>query len=151
MAEVTLKPENPKKAFLKLFKGFPDKFVEQALKDAQTTIKAKIQGNTPIGITKTSGNLHKGWSNIKKVSGGFSFQNRTPYAEVLELGSYKGIGPRTQSGSRKGQFGIFSQQAGGGILQPIVEDQVFVDNLVNFVANEILKQLREGAGLLGRT
>lgn len=150
MVEVTVTPEDPKKAFLKLFKGFPNAFVEKALKDAQTTIKNKIQANTPIGITRTSGNLNRGWSNIKKVKGGFSFQNRTPYAEVLELGKYKGIGPRTESGSRKGRFGIFSQQAGGGILQPIVEDQVFVNDLVNFVANEMLKQLREGAGLLGR-
>ena len=144
--DIRLKPNTAGDDFKKLAKEFPHKIIEIALKKVSTQIKDKLQAGTPVGIGKTSGNLKRGWSDIKKRKGGFSFQNKVAYAEFLELGLYTGTGPRTSEGTRKGEFGIFSRQALGGIMQPLVENKEFVDGIVDGVATEMVRALKKGLG-----
>jgi len=133
---VTFKPDNPAKVFEDLFKGFPSAAVTEGMKAASLTIKNRLKANTPVGIGGTSGNLKRSWSDIKKVSGGFSFNNPVDYGPIVEEGLYPGKGPRTTSRG-------FSTQAPEGIMQPLVNDTKFVESIVTFVATKVLERLNK--------
>lgn len=128
---------------------------ERALNDYIRTIKARVLDRTPVGQryqkaekTKagkrfkgprgkgryvTSGNLWRSWKVDSLGLGKVSVYTDVPYASVLEEGKYPGIGPRTS----RGPGGIYSKQAVGGILGPLLEDEELIDGMVNRLVKEI--------------
>jgi hypothetical protein len=107
-----------------------------ALEDIGHTTRSLTLGRTPVGIRKGhAGTLKRSWGRVEKTGGGFSFGNTAPYAHVLELGLYPNVGPRTvQVGD-----GVFSRQAPGGILGPLIEDPSVLQRIADLVANEIVR------------
>ena len=59
------------------------------------------------------------WRKIDQGKGAIAFTNATDYAQVIDEGGYRGLGPRTVRG-RGG--GIFSRKAPQGITYPIVKE-----------------------------
>jgi hypothetical protein len=128
---------------------------ERALNDYIRTVKARVLDRTPVGqkykkAEKTkagkpmkgprgkgrhvaSGNLWRSWKVASLGLGAVSVYTDVPYADVLEEGKYPGIGPRTASGPG----GIYSKQAVGGILGPLLEDKELMDGMVNRLIKEI--------------
>ena len=111
------------------------------IRQAAETIKILALGRTPVGVSPTSPHLKPAWSNVAFQDGGYSFGNPTAYANTLEQGAYPGVGPRTVAVGG----GIYSRQAPGGILAPILEDQAVLEGVVNTVLNAIIRGL-ERAG-----
>jgi len=94
----------------------------------------ELQGRTPVDRTTTKGkakavseHMQAQWELSAEMDGlGATFGNPAAYGPTLEEGKYPGIGPRTvaQGG------GIYSRQAPGGIVKPLLDDpQVLQDNL----------------------
>lgn len=69
------------------------------------------------------------------TANGFTFGTDRPYATTLEEGRYSGIGPRTV---RHGS-GIFSSQAPGGMIQPILDDEQFMRQMAELVVSEMIR------------
>lgn len=66
-----------------------------------------------------TGLFKSGWRMVDQGKGAIAFTNSTDYAQIIDEGRYRGIGPRTVRG-RGG--GIFSKQAPEGITYPIVKE-----------------------------
>ncbi len=111
------------------------KVIEAATEDAANTIRNLVIGRTPVdtGVLKSS------WSAVKRTSGGFSFDNSQDYAVVVEEGRYTGLGPRTV----REQGRIYSRQAPGGMIAPIVADDQLLSKLVEQIAEQIVKGLQD--------
>jgi len=94
------------------------------------------------------GTLQTSWSEVyKDVGGSYSFYAGVPYAYVLELGLYPGVGPKTVA--QEGQ--IYSTQAVGGILAPMIAEDVEGEYTLEVALSEIepfldqkLKEILEG-------
>lgn len=129
--------------FKRLMAVFPD-VQTLVLKVAEATInivRGLVIERTPVGDPKTDwhyGQLKASWSTIQKTEGGFSFSTGIPYAVILEKGLYKNVGPRTVAAAD----GIFSSQAPGGIVTPIVTDP----KLMAYIVNSIVSKLVARAG-----
>lgn len=105
-----------------------------SLEDILTTIKNLVQEETPVGET---GNLKAGWSSVSQVAGGYSFENRVPYAYVPEEGRYRGEGPRTiRSGGR-----VYSSQAPEGMTTPVLTNEALINRSILFVLSRITEAL----------
>lgn len=137
-------PQDIDNAIKIILGGIPGKGVEDALRGISTKVKNIIQGKSPVGIGDTSGNFKKSWSGLQKIGGGVSFKtasyawtNLKSYGAILEEGTYPGIGPRTITSGQ----GIYSKQAVGGVLQPLVDNNSFVDFIVGSIADKIVEQL----------
>ncbi len=115
--------------------------------DALNTLRDMVRGRTPIGAPdrRTSGNLKRSWSTVEFIGGGLSFAGQfgtdVPYAETLELGLYHGVGPRTVAEGG----GVYSRQAPGGMIAPIIGDEQRVNAVVDMVLAQIIKGL-QGVG-----
>lgn len=112
--------------------------IDLVAEDAIKTLRLRVQGRTPIGET---GKAQAGWTEIQKSNnGGYSFENRVPYINVLNRGGYSGLGPRTTIGS--GGV-IFSSRVvdtlGEGIVEPILQDQEFLRQVVKYLAEALMK------------
>jgi hypothetical protein len=126
-----------------LFEAFP-KAAESILKSFATTIKRMVQGRTPIGWTyvksgdrktkksasyKKSGALKASWQGPTKEGNAWVVYTGLPYASVLEEGKYPGVGakpsgfPGTYPRTVGDAGGIYSTQAVGGIVGPMLEDK----------------------------
>ncbi len=128
----------------KILSGLTGKVIEKGLQDISERVRNIIQGKSPVGIGETSGNFKQAWSGLKKVSGGFAWSNPKSYGGLLEEGLYRSVGERTISTN----VGIYSKQAVGGILQPLIDDNSFIEFIVGAVADRMLKQLeRNSAGI----
>lgn len=123
--------------------------VQAALDDVAHTMRSLALGRTPVGIRKGhSGTLKRSWGRVERASGGYSFGNVAPYAHVLEEGLYPGLGPRTTLTSGGGMargFGIYSKQAPGGILSPLLDDESVLQRVADLVANEIVRGINRVA------
>jgi hypothetical protein len=114
------------------------------VQDAVATIRRLALGRTPVGAT---GNLKRSWSGVEYTSGGLSygdayqFGNPLWYSEIIELGKFKSVGPRTV----KMGDGIYSKQAPGGILKPLVDDDHVLANAAAMVLAEIARRLNARA------
>ncbi len=113
--------------------GTLPEFAQQGMKDVATTLRNLVRGRTPFD----SGELKRSWSAVEQTTTGFTFGTDKDYATILEEGRYKSVGPRTVDVSGK----IFSRQAPGGIIGPIVEDDAVLRKVAQTVANEIAIQL----------
>jgi len=106
---------------------------QSALQDVAETLRRLALGRTPYA----TGELYRSWSSVTREEGGFSFSTDVPYAEVLERGLYPGVGPRTV----EVEGGIFSRQAPGGILTPIVEDDEVIRKVVDLIVEVIEREV----------
>jgi hypothetical protein len=101
-------------------------------------IQTKVIGRTPIGDTRTdphAGQLITSWGHIQESDVSFSFSTDVPYAIILEKGLYTGVGPRTVPF----EGGIFSSQAPGGMVTPIVTDPNLIKEVVRMLIERISK------------
>lgn len=103
--------------------------------EAAKTLRLLGLGRTPVGIAPGSPHLKKEWSNVEYEAGGFSFGNPTPYAGVIEEGTYPHAGPRTIAVDG----GVYSRQAPGGILAPLLRDESQMEAIVDLVLKTIIR------------
>jgi len=122
------------KELLPKFSKLPE-VVAKATEDAAITIRNLVIGRTPVD----TGALKSSWSAVKRTSGGFSFENDKEYAVIVEEGRYTGLGPRTV----RQQGGIYSRQAPGGMLAPILADEDLLNRMANKIAEQIVKGLKD--------
>ncbi len=109
--------------------------IAEATKDVATTMRNLALGRTPV----KSGHLKRSWSPVTLTPEGFAFGTSVSYAETLEEGGYTNVGPRTVAV----EDGIYSRQAPGGILGPLVEDPEVLRRVTELVVSEIDKGLDE--------
>lgn len=111
-------------------------------------LRDAIESRTPVGDPKTdkhSGQLKRSWSEVQaSADDSFSFGTNVGYAPTVEQGLYKSAGPRTVSVGGGGIFsrGIFSRQAPGGMIQPIIDDSDLIDRLVNEIVDRVIAGIR---------
>ncbi len=81
---------------------------------------------TKRGKAKTwEEHIQTSWqTEIEKIGWRASVFTDSPYGPTLEEGKYRGVGPRTQAG----EGGIFSRQAVGGIIAPLLNDPKELDD-----------------------
>lgn len=103
-------------------------------------LRSAVEERTPVGVRAYApghpGLAKASWGQIEKTSGGFTFGNPVEYVEVLEKGLYSAVGKRTVSVGG----GVFSQQAQGGIVKPLIEDEAFMTDLVNRLIAKLEKK-----------
>jgi len=132
-----------RKSFSSQAKKITKSVIDKAIRDSSKFMKEELVTRTPIGIRSTPsrgpGNLREGWSDLKKIAGGFSFENPVVYAGVVEEGKYPGVGPRTVE--QNGQ--IYSFQAAGGIVQPMIIDESFINQLSNLIEKSVERQMKK--------
>lgn len=122
--------------------------VRTVIKNVMQVIEYGVIERTPIGDPRTDwhyGQLKASWTPVQETEGGFSFSTDIPYAYVLEKGRYKNLGPRTVTHGVSeiygGGSGIFSSQAPGGMIAPIVTNQVLMDTITKNVVTTILGKM----------
>jgi len=106
--------------------------VKLGLFDFMRTMLGEVQRHTP----HWKGILQKSWTE-ESTDTGFVIGTDISYAIVLEEGKYPRPGPRTVASGGK----VFSRQAVGGIIKPIYEDQTLIDRCLDFVIEQIKKQI----------
>jgi len=93
-----------------------------------------IQHRTPVGHRKVKGkskqfgeHLQDKWViEIDSDGRGATIGTDVIYGPVLEFGRYPGVGPRTVATAG----GIFSRQAPGGMIKPLIEDPKVFDEAI---------------------
>jgi hypothetical protein len=90
----------------------------------------------------TSGAMKASWK-LTQMPDGFNLSSALPYASVLERGTYRGTGPRTIATDG----GIFSTQAPGGMVKPILDDKQKLKGIVDAICAEIRRALESGGAL----
>jgi hypothetical protein len=119
-----------------LLSGVPGMF-DLAVQDVAKTLRNLVIGRTPV----LTGALKKSWSTVSRTSVGFTFGTDLDYAQILEEGLYRGVGPRTvASGS-----GVFSRQAPSGIIGPLLEDERMIDRVATEIVRELERQMNQRA------
>lgn len=120
-----------------------DEAIETAKMDAAKTLKNLVLGGSPVGIRKKKegeSRLKWSWSEISKVDdGSLTFGTPAPYATVLETGSYPGVGPRTIEVGE----GIFSRQAPGGMIAPILDTESVIDDIIEQIGETLKKGVED--------
>jgi hypothetical protein len=117
---------------VRALESVPD-FAERAIDDAAATLRNLVIGRTPVA----TGELKDSWSPVEKTSTGFTFGTDKDYAVVLEEGGYSAVGPRTIAVAG----GIFSRQAPGGIMAPLLQDEELMDKIVRRIAEDLVRSL----------
>jgi len=112
------------------------KAVKAAIGDAATTLRNLALGRTPY----LTGHLKRGWGAVRPTEKGFSFSNPVEYATILEEGLYPSVGPRTISVAG----GIYSRQAPGGMLTPLLENEEILNRVLDVVVRSILEGMTSG-------
>lgn len=113
--------------------GMLPEFGQEATRTAAETFQRLIRGETPYD----TGVLKSGWTEPVESGDGFSFENPTEYAIVLEEGLYPGEGPKTVQTER----GIFSREAREGMMEPYIADETVIDDVLTAVAEQILREV----------
>ena len=118
--------------------------IEAGTRAATELLRDLGVGATPVGVHPFGGALKRSWSAVQvEVSGrSFSFSTPLDYSQTLEEGLYPRVGPRTIAH----QGGIYSRQAPGGILGPLLEERDIIDNVVSVVVDAILQGVQRRAG-----
>jgi hypothetical protein len=117
-----------------------------ATEDTRRVLLRRIKSNTPIGET---GDLWAGWDVVADRYG-FTIENDVPYAQYVEFGgppslgegysNWPNAGPRTvDTGGH-----IWSRQAVGGMLGPVVSDKEWLTRVVARIADHIQREIESG-------
>jgi len=109
--------------------------MRMATSDVAKTLRMMAQGRSPVD----TGAFKSAWTAVERTAGGYSFENPTSYGIVLEEGLYGRVGPRTaQSGGK-----VYSRQAVGGVLEPLIMD----DGLINRCAELVVAEIKRAIGI----
>ncbi|MBI4962499.1 MAG: HK97 gp10 family phage protein [Desulfomonile tiedjei] len=108
--------------------------INLGLHDFMRTMLGEIQGRSPYW----TGALTRSWKE-ETTEKGFTVGTDLPYAIVLEEGRYKGVGPRTAASGG----GIYSRQAVGGIIAPLLRNDKLIDKCLDIVIEQIQKQIEQ--------
>jgi hypothetical protein len=112
----------------RFFREVPDA-LRAAVGDIALTLKNLARGRSPY----KTGFFKRSWSDVTPLlAGGYSFENPAGYGDILEEGLYPRVGPRTVAHEGR----IYSRQAIGGILGPMIEDETLVDRITDRVIEE---------------
>lgn len=114
----------------------PDSAMD-GIRQATETMRRLSLGRTPIGVSPTSPHLKREWSNVEYQTGGFSFGNPVDYSDTIEQGLYHRPGPRTVEQDGR----VYSRQAPGGIIAPLMADEQTLQGVVNVVLQAIIRGL----------
>lgn len=117
--------------------------IEQAIQVAEwdigDTLRNLVFGETPVGIRKKKdGILHikDTWSEVFSVSeDSVAFGTGAGYATVLESGGYPGGGKGPRTTLHEGN--VYSNQAIGGMVRPVLEDEKDLEDIVDGVIDRI--------------
>ena len=96
-------------------------------------IRQLVIARTPVD----KGTAKAGWSELYTAPEGLSFTNPVAYMHVLEEGLYPGVGPKTVAYAG----GIYSSQAPGGMITPIMEDKALIDGMADEIADKLIRLL----------
>lgn len=104
-----------------------------------------VRSDSSPGKKAKGANLQHNWE-IESDKQHFSIGTSVPYAFVLEEGKYpnppKGPLPKGKPWSSGWRVeGGYSKQAQGGLLQPIYDDPKSLDDAMDFIIEEIAKNL----------
>ena len=137
MFQVHIDPAKPS-SVLDGFRKIVSLAKAEIVQEAGRLLYDYIAPATPVGEDPDhAGTLKGSWVGVTQVAGGASFGNVAPYANILEEGLYKGTGPRTiKAGS-----GVYSTQAIGGMIEPFVQSEDFLDQMADRIANKLLEKL----------
>lgn len=116
------------KELQKLLGEVPESVLD-SVRDFAIAFRNLVRGRTPY----VSGHAKQSWSDVEYTSGGFTFGSDAPHIRVLEEGLYKTLGPRTIDVGGD----IYSRQAPGGIVGPLIEDEETIAGLLDLVVQEI--------------
>ena len=95
---------------------------------------------TPVGDRpKQATRARQSWGQVERRAGGYSFRNPVGYADILEFGEYPGVGRRTVAYGD----GIYSKQAKGGILYPVIKDESKIYQISELLIQAILRNLQK--------
>jgi|ADurb_Leu_01_Slu_FD_contig_111_60659_length_1004_multi_2_in_0_out_0_3 hypothetical protein len=95
-------------------------------------LRSEAQSRTPVD----TGALKGSWSEVAMTEGGYSFSNPLPYAGIIETGGYAREGPKTvMSGGA-----IYSKQAVGGILGPMIENEIILQKVTDIITKAIVEK-----------
>jgi hypothetical protein len=125
---------------LKALLAVPDAF-DSGMRQAAQTLRTRAEGNTPESNKPSRGRAKRSWGQIERHSWGYSFENPLHYTTILEEGLYERVGPRTVE--EGGQ--IYSRQAIGGILGPLLRDQTVLERVAALIAAEIIRGINRHA------
>lgn len=107
-------------------------------------VKDAVINRTPVDVTSKRGkkkgfgeHLQDQWKYNLLSAGKAEVSTDVVYGPVLEYGRYPGVGPRTVSTGT----GIFSRQAAGGIIQPLLDDSSILGDAVKTAINQISQSL----------
>ena len=128
-------------------KGISGDAAEIVIRDTERLLLRRVKSGTPRGVT---GDLWAGWEVISDRYG-FTLYNPIPYASYVEVGgphlvkgdnrsNWPHVGPRTvQSGDT-----IWSRQAEGGLVGPIVDDTEWLNRAVTRIVELVEQELTRG-------
>lgn len=111
---------------------------QTGLRDLALTLRRLVKGGTPVGIGPTKGELKASWTEVEKTSTGFTFGTDKEYSEVVEEGKYTNVGPRTM----KFQGGIYSRQAPGGMIAPVISDEAVINKALKNITTSLIREMR---------
>ena len=104
-----------------------------------------VVNRTPVDVTTKKGraksfgeHLQESWVfDVAPDARSATVATDFVYAPVLEFGKYRGVGPRTAVGDG----GIYSRQAVGGMLRPLVDDPTILGDAIDMVVSELDKRI----------
>ena len=141
---ISIKIDSDIRKALKDLDAWPEA-VEAGLEKVANEIRSRVIDATPVdSITPPGGTLKAGWGEREKVGNwgqtgqhekSLASVNPVDYGSILEEGLYPKAGPRTV----KTEGGIYSRQAPGGIMGPIVGNE----NIIDFVLDLFVKAVEE--------
>lgn len=135
--DVSVEPDELKKV-RDTFVGL-EHAINYAQWDIGNTLRNLVFGRTPGGVRKKKEgipHIKDTWSEVFSVSeDSVAFGTGAGYATVLESGGYPGVGPRTVS--HAGQ--IYSRQALGGMVRPVLDDKQDLEDIVD----DVIERIRE--------
>lgn len=118
---------------VKRLKPFRIGAIRTVIRPIVARIRELVIARTPVDTGAAKG----GWSELYTAPEGLSFTNPVKYIDILESGLYPRVGPKTVAF----EDGIYSSQAPGGMITPIIEDSALIDGMVNEVADKLLRLL----------
>jgi len=115
--------------------GQIDASILDSIEEGIAWLRDAVVNRTPTD----TGYAQSSWGEIERHSNGFSFSNPVEYMSVLEKGLYPGLGPKTVIF----QGGIYSSQAPGGIIAPLINDDKILGHVSDLILNGILSNVRK--------
>ncbi len=114
--------------------------LDDTVRDISLTLRQLVRGRTPVGIID-GGTMKESWTQVHRMGslgGEYAFWSSVTYSDVLEYGGYPGVGPRTV----QAEGGIFSRQAVGGMITPILENPATLTSVKALLVRRMRELIR---------